>query len=653
MALYTDESVERVRDAIDMVDLVGSKTELRRAGANRYEGLCPFHDERTPSFGIDPIKKLYHCFGCGEGGDAIKFLRETEGVDFKGALERLADRYGVELELAEEDPHAAETRRRRERLMALLDRTAAFYERYLWESAEAARAREYLLGRGLTEEALRRFRVGFAPSAWDKVLMASRRAEFSERELLDAGLASKSHKGEGRIYDRFRARIMFPLADSRGRVVGFGARIFAQSDDPRGPKYLNTSENDLFHKGRQVYGAHLARPAAAKRGFVVVVEGYTDVIALHQSGFDNAVAVMGTSLTEDQVRELGRMAPVAQLALDADNAGQEAMLRAARVATGSKLELRVVPLPAGSDPADLIAEQGADAFGALVEKSMPFVRFRVVRALQNGDLSSAEGKDKVLDELRPAFGAIPPSILREELVRLVADRLDLSEALAGSLLAQAPRPVPAGEGRAGGGRGGYDRGGGRGGHDRGQPSGGEPHGGDPFAHGPHPEGPYGGDPGPMPGAAPRRPPAAAPPARLTATEEVERTFLAQCLALGATGRDELSRVSPEAHFTTPLTRRAAERMLANFDSAAEGLGDEDADLASLLNELHVRAAREPATPASLDAQRLQLELGVLRRRLQAARAAGGEGVTEIAQRMQRIKDQLDEAVERSSADHAV
>ena len=174
MALYTEESKERVRDAVDMADLVGTRTELRRAGVNRLQGLCPFHDERTPSFGIDPQSKLFYCFGCGEGGDAFRFVELTEGLDFKGALEFLADRYGVQLELAEEDERAAEQRRRRERLLEVLERTAGFYVRYLWESDEAAPAREYLAGRGLEEGILREFRVGYAPSAWDKVLLASR-----------------------------------------------------------------------------------------------------------------------------------------------------------------------------------------------------------------------------------------------------------------------------------------------------------------------------------------------------------------------------------------------------------------------------------------------------------------------------------------------
>ena len=601
MALYTAESVERVKEAIDMVDLVGSRTELRRAGANRLEGLCPFHDERTPSFGIDPVQKLYHCFGCGEGGDAISFVKETEGVDFKGAIELLADRYGIELELAEEDPQEAEKRKRRERLYALLDRTTTFYVRYLWESDEARKAREYLLGRGLTEESLREFRVGYAPSAWDTLLRITKDAGFTARELYDAGLSQRS-KGEGRLYDRFRARIMFPLADTRGRVVGFGAR--QMSGDDKGPKYLNTSENELFHKGRHLYAADLARAAAAKAGAVIVAEGYTDVIALHQAGLKNTIAIMGTSLTEDQVVALGRLAPVAHLALDADNAGQEAMLRAAKVAGRSNLELRVVPMPEGADPADLVARDGPESVAGLVKGSMPFVRFRVLRELRRGDLSSAEGKDRVLDELRPVFATLAPSVLREELLRLAADRLDLSEPLLASLLAQAPArrpPAPA----------------------RGEPE--EP--------------------------TPRRP-APAPTRAISATESIERSFLTQCIALGATGRDELARLDPDEHFTSELMARAARHLAVHFAAPTQGVDAGDEELLALVRELSVRAAREPATPDTLDAQRLQLELRRIDRKMAEARRAGGAGTTELATHRIKLKAEFDRARERATGARA-
>ncbi len=343
MALYTRESRDRVRDAVDFVELVSARTDLRRAGAARYEGLCPFHEERTPSFGIDPGQKVYYCFGCQAAGDVFTFVQETEGVDFKGALELLGDRYGVELELEQEDPKEAERRERRERLLGLLARTSAYYERCLWDSREGARAREQLTGRGLAEEVLREFGVGYAPSAWNRVLDASRSGGFSVPELYATGLAQRSREN-GQPYDRFRSRIMFPLADIRGRVLGFGARAIGEDQQP---KYLNTADNDIYHKGRHLYGAHLARAHATRAGSVILCEGYTDVIALHQAGIRNAVGLMGTALTPEQVAELSRMASTVLLALDADSAGQNAMLRAADLAARRQLDLRVVALPGG------------------------------------------------------------------------------------------------------------------------------------------------------------------------------------------------------------------------------------------------------------------------------------------------------------------
>jgi DNA primase len=372
MSRYADDSKERVRDAVDMIDLVSAHTELRRAGPSSYQGLCPFHEERTPSFSVDPLKKVYHCFGCGVGGDVFKFVQEVDGVDFVGALELLADRYGVTLEREEEDPRAAERRRHRERLYELMGRAAEFYVRFLWESAEAGDARVYLTERGLEEQTLRAFRVGYAPSAFDRMINASRRAGFSNREIYDAGMLQRA-KGGGKLYDRFRSRIMFPLADQRGRVLGFGARALR---DNQGAKYINTAEGDIYHKGRQLFGADQARAPAARAGSVIVVEGYTDVLALHQAGLTNAVGLMGTALTEEQVGELARLVGGADgrvvLALDADASGQDAMVRGAQVAAKRKLELRVVALPAGADPAELIQREGAEAMSTRVAESVPF-----------------------------------------------------------------------------------------------------------------------------------------------------------------------------------------------------------------------------------------------------------------------------------------
>jgi DNA primase len=512
-------------------------------------------------------------------------------VDFKGALELLAERYGVELQREEEDPREVERRKRRERLLELLARTTAYYERYLWESSEAERARAYLLGRGLGEEILREFRVGYAPSAWDRVLSASRTGGFSEQELYATGLAQRS-KEKGRPYDRFRSRIMFPLADVRGRVLGFGAR--AMREEQR-PKYLNTSDNDVYHKGLHLYGADLARAHATRAGQVILCEGYTDVIALHQAGMRNAVGLMGTALTSEQVGELARMASTVLLALDADSAGQEAMLRASSLAAKRKLELRVVELPAGKDPAELVQQDGVEAMTAAVKESVPFVRFRVERVLAGGDHGNPEGRDRMIEELRPVFATLPPSAMRMELTRIVSGRLSLPESLAETLLAssggrgrQVENNAPSGA-RAGG---------------------------------------------------------------LSRREETERTFLVLCIASPEEGAKALEGLEVDEHFASELLRRAARRLregdlrepLADSPGQHGGL-DGDPELKGLLAELVVEAGRESAHPAMLDVQRLQLELARVDRKIQRARGQESGDVSELAQHRAEVKRQFDRAYE--------
>jgi DNA primase len=603
MALYTNDSKDRVREAVDFVELVSARTELRRAGPARYEGLCPFHDERTPSFGIDPGQKVYHCFGCQASGDVFTFVQETEGVDFKGALELLAERYGVELQREQEDPREAEQRKRRERLLELLTRTTAYYERCLWDSSEAARAREYLAGRGLGEEILRQFRVGYAPSAWDRVLLASRRGGFSEKELYATGLAQRS-KQNGQLYDRFRSRIMFPLTDIRGRVLGFGAR--AMREDQR-PKYLNTSDNDVYHKGLHLYGADLARPHATRAGRVILCEGYTDVIALAQAGMHNVVGLMGTALTGEQVGELARMAQTVLLALDADSAGQEAMLRASGLAARRKLELRVVPLPAGADPADLVQRDGPEAMAVVVKDSVAFERFRVERVLAGGDHSSPEGRDRMIAELRPVFAQLPPSAMRMELIRIAAGRLAIPDnLLEEQLVAAAPRRASAG--------------------------------------------------------GPRRPAEARPASPiargrdLSGREDTERAFLALCIAAPEEGARALDALDLDGHFSSGLLRRAAKRLrggdlrepMSNSagDSDAVGRLEEDPELKALMAELVVQAGREQADPSMLEVQRLQLELARVERQIQQARGQQSGDVSELAQHKASVKREFDRAYGR-------
>jgi DNA primase len=581
---FTADSRDRVRDAVDMLAVVSDHTELRRSGTTEYVGRCPFHDERTPSFGVNPIDKVYYCFGCQESGDVFKFVMETEGLDFPGALQTLADRFGVELQTEDEDPQAARRRQRRQRLHQLLGRSAAYYARYLWEAREATAAREYLSGRGLGEETLREFRVGYAPSAWDRILTASRRAGFSDEELLAVGLAQRSQNRPGQIYDRFRERIMFPSTDARGNVIGFGAR--AMRDNQR-PKYLNTAEGELYHKRRVLFGLDRARAAAARLGSVILVEGYTDVLALHQAGLNNAVGIMGTALTEEQISELERLAKVLVLCLDADRAGQDAMLRAAQLTNNRNLELRVVPLPEGSDPAELIERAGADALRELVAASVPFVKFHVERILESNDLSSAEGRDRAFAQLQPALRDLPKNAFGQDLLRRVAGKLELSEARLATLIESAtPRSIA-----------------------------------------------------PSAGAA-RNGTAGTPSNRGDSLDQgirAERTFLALCIALPQAGARTLFEIDLEQLVTSELMRRAARHLAGRTQSPLADLPPDDEDLARTVAGLVEEAGRAGhVTDDQLEHARLLLEQARIDRAIRRAKSEGGTGIAALAREREAV-----------------
>ena len=383
MALISAESLERVKQTADIVEVISAHTDLRRQGA-RWVGLCPFHEERTPSFSVDAQEKLYHCFGCGVGGDVIKFVEEKEGLGFAEAVELLADRYGVELEREQEDPRA-EARApaappagascwtapppstpatsgspRRPARRASTWPSAGWARRCCGSSASASR-----------------------PAPGTRCWCAASGPASASRSCAGVGLAQRG-RGGGE-YDRFRSRIMFPIRDRRGRTLGFGGRAM-RSD--QGAKYVNTAETDFFHKSKMLYGIDLAKAAIAKAGRAVVVEGYTDVLALHQAGVEEAVGVMGTAITGEQVAALSGMVEEVVLALDADSAGQEAMLRAQRVAAGRRMRLRVAAMPAGEDPAEMMAaEGGAERFRALVDAAVELTAFQVGLVLDRTDVA--------------------------------------------------------------------------------------------------------------------------------------------------------------------------------------------------------------------------------------------------------------------------
>jgi DNA primase len=576
MGLFTRDSIDRLRDAVDMVDLVGGKTDLRRVGS-RWAGLCPFHDERTPSFSVNAEEKLFYCFGCQAKGDAIGFVEQSEGLEFVDAVELLADRYGVQLERESDDPQAEERQRHRGRLLALLERAATFYATYLWDASEAAAARDYLAGRGFTEEILREFKIGYSPSAWDRMLTGAQRNGFRPKELEDAGLVQRGRQGGH--YDRFRGRIMFPLADRRGRVLGFGARSMGEG---RGPKYLNTAETAVYHKRRQLFGIDLARPHAAKSGRIVVVEGYTDVLALHQAGIRDSVAIMGTALTPEQLEGLNKDAARVVLALDADRSGQEAMLRAGR----SGAALHVVEMPAGKDPADLIAAGEADAFRERLDSALPMMQFQVRRVLADADLETPAGRDAALER---AAGLIAEhttegSAMRDELVREVADRLDVPVHRVLTALGS-------------------------------------------------------------PGALRTRDTGPAFPAGASAGEvafRAEREFLARCLASGDLGRSYLS-IPTDEQLSSDATRRAREHLAAHFDDPLADLPEEEPALGRLVSEVvHAAGSQAPSPEAVLRMSILQLEKRRIEREIRRAAHDGDHArQSELAAAEQRVRGELD------------
>jgi DNA primase len=405
MARIKDSSVRDVVAAADMVEVVSARTSLRRAGA-RYTGRCPFHEERTPSFSVNATDKLYYCFGCGKGGDVISFVRETENLPFVEAVEALAERFRVSLEYEETSPRLEAGRQRRERLRALLDQAASFYERHLWESAAGAPVREYLASRNLGEAVCREFRLGLSPETG--LARKAREKGFTVEELRATGLTN------ARGNDYFPPRLIFPLADGRGRVVGFQARKL-RDDDPLRGKYVNTPETELFHKSAVLYGLHLARTAIAKQERAVVVEGNTDVIALRQAGFEPVVASMGTALTQRQLQELQRLTRRIYLCFDADAAGEDATLRGMELATSLGFDVRVVTLPKGQDPAD--APRG---FESRLGRAESYIVYRV-----RLELDRATDRQEAFVRAREILQRNEDSPEWQDALRLLAGRLSL------------------------------------------------------------------------------------------------------------------------------------------------------------------------------------------------------------------------------------
>jgi DNA primase len=408
-----DDAKERIRARVDLAQLVGETVALKPAGRGQLKGLCPFHSERTPSFHVHVERGFFYCFGCGAKGDVFDYVMRTQGLEFRDALQLLGERVGIEVRGAP----AGQGRRRD--LLEIHEAALAWFTGQLPGSPAA----DYLRRRGLTDETVRAWGLGFAPDAWDGLLKHMLTRGVRDDDLLSAGLITENERG--RRYDRFRGRVMFPVRDGMGRVVGFAGRLL----DDGVPKYLNSPETALFKKGELLYGLDRARTAIRESGEVIVVEGYMDVLALHQTGFGNAVAALGANLTVEQADQLTRLdAQRVLLAFDADDAGQRAVLAGLEQSVGRRFLVQAVRLPSGKDPADavLAGEAEREAFAAALRTGVSEVAFRFERVLAQHDASTPRGQRSVLLELLPALqprDVVDP--VASELRRLVVDHLGL------------------------------------------------------------------------------------------------------------------------------------------------------------------------------------------------------------------------------------
>ncbi len=416
---FDRDDIERVRQAADIVELARAVTTVKKAGRS-VKAICPFHQEKTPSMSLEPAQGLFHCFGCGKGGDVFKFVMESQAVDFGEAVEILARQTGITLHV---DPRAAARQGQRRGIVEAIGAAVDFYHQRLKQAPDGGAARSYLRGRGYDAAVVEQFKIGFSPEdrGWDALCSELKSRGMNEKTLIEAGLATRTAKG--RLRDWFHGRLMFPIHDLKGDPVGFGARIL----EGDGPKYLNSPETPVYQKSRLLYGLDRAKSRIARENLAVVVEGYTDVIALHLAGYDLAVATCGTALGEDHFDLLRRFSDRVVLAFDADQAGAGAALRGGGLQTPTDLglDLRVAVMPEGRDPADLVQDGSIDVLRTAIDDSVPFLSFEVDRILASHDLTEIEGRARALREAAPRIARLDDEVARREYARQVARRTGL------------------------------------------------------------------------------------------------------------------------------------------------------------------------------------------------------------------------------------
>src|SRR5438270_32250 len=423
-------TAERVKQQADIVRVVGEYVRLKKTGKD-FSGLCPFHQEKTPSFTVSPIKQIFYCFGCGKGGDIFNFVMEMERCDFPDALRLVAEKCGISIPKPKPSSPAERTQSSVRATLVEMHREAqTFFVNQLQGTAEGKLARAYLEDRGMDKATIDRFGIGYAPSGGD-LLLRHLKGKYAEKLLGDSGLVSREQNGS-RLFDRFRRRITFPIANEGGKIVAFGCR--ALGDDQ--PKYLNSPETPIYSKSNLLYHLDRAKEALRRSDFAVLVEGYMDAIAVARAGVSNVVASCGTSLAEPQIKLLGRFTKRVIVNYDPDTAGQAATERSIAILLEQDFEVRVLALPGKADPDKFIREQGADAYIKLIKESPPYVDYLIARARQM-DMSTAEGKLRAVNFLLPYVQKIPNRILRSEWATRIAQQLRLDEPVLRAALTKA------------------------------------------------------------------------------------------------------------------------------------------------------------------------------------------------------------------------
>lgn len=409
----SEDIIEKIKDQNDIVDVISDSVKLKRSG-NNYIGLCPFHHEKTPSFSVSSDKQIFKCFGCGEGGNVIHFVMKNKNFPFMEAIRYLADRANIVLDLGNNSNREVEDRK--EKLFKVNVEAARFFFANMRKSKKSI---EYFKGRGITEATIRKFGLGFAEDNWNSLLNYLKRKGFSELDIISAGLAKKNEKGS--VYDRFRNRVMFPVFDFRGRVIGFGGRVL---DDSK-PKYLNSPETLVFNKGVNLYGLNFAIKRDIDRTFIVV-EGYMDCISLHQYGVNNVVASLGTALTSNQAKLMKRYADKVIIAYDADLAGQNATMRGLDILKKEGFDVRVLTVPSGKDPDEFIRNNGKDAFYKLISDALPLIAYRIKKAGEGINFKDSEMKIKYINSLTEILGDLNP-VEKEVYIKGVSEETGISE----------------------------------------------------------------------------------------------------------------------------------------------------------------------------------------------------------------------------------